>query len=120
MCSSAVRCTDYIKALRALHLPPTTLLKAFARHIKLAEQQAQLNDSDVRLAVGTPRRLLDLVGGVAGAMRMERLVLCVVDCQKDAKQYSLLTLPGVRDDWFALYQLLHPAVRAGKLRLALF
>ena len=118
VCSSAIRCTDYIKAMRALHLPPDSLLKAFAKHIKLAEQQAQLDSSDVRLAVGTPKRLLDLM--VGGALRVERLVLLVVDCKEDAKKYSLLTLPGVKDDFFALYQLLHSAVRAGKIKLTLF
>lgn len=104
--------------MRPLHLPPATLLKAFAKHIKLSEQQSQLDSSDVRLAVGTPKRLLDLY--VGGALRMERLVLCVVDCREDAKKYSLLTLPGVKEDFFALYQQLHPAVRAGKVKLTLF
>ena len=52
---------------------------------------------------------------------MERLVLCVVDCREDAKKYSLLTLPGVKEDWVAMYQqLLHAAVRAGKLKLTMF
>ena len=117
-CASATRCTEYIKALRPLRLPHTALLKAFARHIKLAEQQAQLDSGDVRVVVGTPRRMLDLMA--VGALRVERLVLFVVDCQVNAKQYSLLTVPEVKDDFFALYQQLHSAVRAGKVKLTLF
>ena len=118
VCSSAIRCTEYVKAMRPLHLPHNALLKAFAKHIKLAEQQSQLDTSDVRVAVGTPKRLLDLY--VGGALRLERLVLCVVDCGVDAKKYSLLTLPGVKEDFFAFYQKLHPAVREGKVKLSLF
>ena len=132
VCSSAIRCTHYIKALRPLHLPQTTLLKAFAKHIKLSEQQSQLDSSEVRVAVGTPRRLLDLMagsissvssdsgGGGGGVLQLDRVKLCIVDCGVDAKKYSLLTLPGVKDDFFVLYQQLHPAVRAGKLKLTMF
>ena len=118
LCSSATRCTTIIKALRPLHLPYQTTLKAFARHLKLSEQREQLDGSDVRVCVGTPRRVIDLMD--CGALLLERAVLCVVDCQEDAKKYSLLTLNEVKDDFFALYQRLHPAVRAGKMKLTLF
>ena len=159
LCASALRCQAVVKALRPLSLPPHASVKAYARHFKVEEQREALQSRDVRIVVGTPHRIRQLLD--RGAFHLSRLQLTVVDCAEDGqapptagaeaaravlpssacsaqpltrpplccgllcvapavKRYSLLTLPGVKDDLWALYGThLHPPIEKGQAKLCL-
>jgi len=76
--------------------------KLFARHVKLDEQAAFLQAHRVGAAVGTPNRLLALVSG--GHLDLTRLRAVILDVTPDVKTFSLLTMPGVSADFFALWE----------------
>ena len=59
-------------------------MKLFAKHFKVAEQQALLTKSAPAIAVGTPHRLAQLAD--LGALQLGRLRLVLIDVALDAKQ----------------------------------
>lgn len=60
------------------------IFKAFAKHLKLEAQQRMLAAEAFAMVAGTPHRLAALCA--AGALRLDRLRLIVVDVCLDAKQ----------------------------------
>ena len=116
VCASALRCLEFVRALRPLRC---RVVKAFARHIRIEQQTAQLRAEDARVIVGTPRRLSDLLA--VAAFGLQRARLCLLDAAPDAKRFSLLTQPAVSSDLLELYaRHLQPAVSAGAIKLCIY
>jgi len=119
VCASALRCQAYVKALRSLSLPPQSLVKSFARHLKLQQQIQQFQQSDVRIVVGTPHRILQLLE--VPAFTLHRLQLLLLDGAEDVKRWTVWTLPNVSDDLFLLYErFLHPLLHQRQARLCIY
>ena len=90
------------------------ILKLFAKHIKVAEQVEALQRGEHAVGAGTPHRILKLVssgsgGGKEGgreedgALKLDALKWVVLDVRRDAKQRTLLELPEVAGDFWALW-----------------
>ncbi len=62
----------------------TPVFKGFAKHIKLDEQIELLNQ-DIRIAVGTPARIDKLMAGEH--MKTDRLELVIIDSGKHTREY---------------------------------
>ena len=82
--------------------------KLYAKHFKIHEQISALKDK-IAVAVGTPNRLNKLIQLNALSLKHTRLV--VIDTKKDSKNFTILTLKGVRED---MYQFLH-GMESGEL-----
>lgn len=110
-----------------MRLPNQRTAKLFAKHIKAQEQAEALKKEFNALAVGTPARLAKLLE--MGAFSLANCRLLVLDTFfRDAKQFTLLTLPGVaKDAALLLKEHVLPALEGQKegkeaspLRIALF
>mmetsp|Transcript_8640 Transcript_8640/g.15842 ORF Transcript_8640/g.15842 Transcript_8640/m.15842 type:complete len:353 (-) Transcript_8640:6-1064(-) len=132
--SGALRCCALVPSLRRLSkrlqrqeedaglakkAPQKPVLKLFAKHQKVCEQAAELRREQPLVVVGTPNRLLKLLeegrelnsgagsdkSGGSGALSLEGCELVVLDAFfKDAKNCTLLTLPGVTGDLMQLFR----------------
>lgn len=60
------------------------IAKLFAKHIKVAEQQAHLQQHPLCIAAGTPNRLCKLAD--VEALQLSQLQLVVLDVHQDAKK----------------------------------
>lgn len=119
---AAVRANDLAKELR-VRLPNQRTAKLFAKHIKVEAQAEALRKDFHALAVGTPNRLGKLIE--AGAISLAGCRLLVLDASfRDAKQFTLLTLPGVAKDMAVLLRdHVLPALKkaeAEALKIAMF
>lgn len=98
----AQRAADLAKVLRNL-LPekrkdqeePIQVAKLFARHFKVAEQEAFLEANVSPIAVGTPQRIHDLLKpkseGQSAALKLDNLRAIILDASwTDVKMRSLL------------------------------
>ncbi|KAI9347189.1 U3-containing 90S pre-ribosomal complex subunit-domain containing protein [Zopfochytrium polystomum] len=100
-----------VELIHALKQSVGRVCKLFARHIKAAEQRAQLlSDLHFDVAVGTPQRLLQLVDD--GAFANKNVMGCLLlDAQhRDLKSRSLFDCQELRD---ALVGLVRGADAAG-------
>ena len=71
------------------------------------------------MPAGTPSRIAKLLAD--GSLSLSACSLFVVDVHADCKSFTILSHPSLRSDFFALYrEHIHPAVVAGKLKLALY
>jgi len=57
-----------------------------------------LSKSHYAIAVGTPNRLTKLVS--LGALQLNMIKLIVIDIEPDVKNFTMLTMPSVREDFF--------------------
>lgn len=98
--SSALRSLDLLRGLKTLtrECHPA---KLFAKHMKVEEQVSMLKGR-VNIACGTPSRIKKLLD--MDALLLSRLQVIVLDMQRDAKGYSLLTLPQVSTEFWDLYR----------------
>ena len=95
------------------------IAKLFAKHIKLGEQAEALRAKGLCIGAGTPNRLAKLAED--GALSLLRLKWIVLDVRMDPKQRTLLDMPEVRDDWWALWEKhLRGRVAAGGARVVLY
>ena len=94
VCASAKRAADVAKALRKQKQVPE-VLKLFGKHLKAADQAAQLEDAAKplpRVAVATPARLEVLLDSVPWG----RNATLLVDTRPDGKNYTPFTLPDAK------------------------
>ena len=92
LCSSAVRCVEVIRALKATLR--CTVAKLFAKHLKLAAQLEELKALTPAVMVGTAHRAAQLLAAThKGALRASALRLVLVDATPDAKAFTMLTQP---------------------------
>jgi hypothetical protein len=73
--------------------------KLFAKHFKVQDQVVALRQP-FPIVVGTPNRLSKLIE--LGALSLESMDVLLIDADLDAKNYSVMTLPGVCEDFYAL------------------
>lgn len=107
ICSSALRCCALIPTLRKstnlLGRSGEHVAKLFAKHQKVPEQIKELKKLSSRIVVGTPNRLHKLV--TEKALRFDDCQLVLLDIsERDSKNYSLLSLPGVVQDLMLFFK----------------
>ncbi|CAA6667941.1 unnamed protein product [Spirodela intermedia] len=98
--TSATRSLELLRGLRPLTMECRPA-KLFAKHIKV-EDQVSLLKSRVNIAGGTPSRIKKLMD--MESLGLSRLSVIVLDMHRDAKGFSLFTLPQVRDEFWDLYR----------------
>lgn len=104
--ASAIRATEIIQGLHA-KIHHCKLAKLFSKHIKITEQIATLAASYHPIVIGTPHRLHQLIE--LGALSLNKTQLLMVDFTADIKNFTILTLPGVNQDFGKLlFQYVHP------------
>lgn len=99
VCSSAIRATQIIKSMCA-KLIKCKIAKLFAKHFKVEEQMEMLSKEYFPIALGTPNRLRKLIE--VGALSLRRAALVLVDVTPDSKQFTVLTLKEVNNDFYRL------------------
>ncbi|KAJ6821305.1 protein CMSS1 [Iris pallida] len=97
---SALRSLELLRGLKPL-TRECRPVKLFAKHMKVEEQVALLKGR-VNIACGTPSRIKKLID--IDALSLSRLAVIVLDMHRDAKGYSLFTLPQVSDEFWDLYK----------------
>ena len=98
LCSSARRAAEVIKQISPkLHCH---IAKLFAKHFKVTEQVELLTKQHFPVAVGTPNRVAKLLE--LGALCLKSTDLLLVDMALDTKQFTILNLPGVSEDFYTL------------------
>lgn len=115
--SSALRSLDLLRGLK-MFTKECRPVKLFAKHLKVEEQVAMLN-ARVNIACGTPSRIKKLID--MEALSFSRLKLVVLDMQKDAKSFTLFTLPQVSNEFWDLYKgYLDPKIREGNMKICFY
>lgn len=113
VCSSATRASEVIKDISKVL--KVKVAKLYAKHFKVQEQVEMLQEKIV-IGVGTPNRLNKLIE--VGALSLAETDIFVIDSHKDSKNFTVLTLPEIKND---LYNLLreHVVTELGHLKLAI-
>ncbi|KAL6652963.1 hypothetical protein ACP70R_011888 [Stipagrostis hirtigluma subsp. patula] len=115
--SAALRSLELLRGLKKF-TKECRAVKLFAKHLKVEEQVAMLN-ARVNIACGTPSRIKKLID--MEALSLSRLKLVVLDMQRDAKSFTLFTLPQVSIEFWDLYKsYLDQKVRAGDTRICFY
>lgn len=118
ICRSAVRSIELMKYMGSI-LKRIKVTKLFAKHKKLEEQAEAISKAPLKLAVGTPGRILRLVE--EGALKVEHLKYLVLDMDRDVKTYCILDMKEHRSDLFNLYRNhIHQLVKEEKTKIVLF
>ena len=92
---SAIRCSEICQIISSqIHCK---IAKLFAKHIKIPEQIEMLNNSRYPIAIGTPNRLCKLLE--YGALQLVKTKLLIIDTFADKKDFTVVTLPGVSNDF---------------------
>jgi len=111
---SSLRAVEYFKELVKLK-SNTRVVKLFGRHIKVSQQIESLK-KEVRMAVGTPGRVLKLCQ--QGGLQTTQLKYLFIDTGRDAKKFSMLTTGQLKKDFFLLYhKYVHANVLQGNTKL---
>ncbi|OAY83729.1 Protein CMSS1 [Ananas comosus] len=115
--TSALRSLELLRGLKPF-TRDCRAVKLFAKHMKVEEQVTSLKGR-VNIASGTPSRIKKLID--LEAMSLSRLQVVVLDMQRDAKSFSLFTLPQVSTEFWDLYRShLEPKVLCGDTRICFY
>ncbi|KAJ4762344.1 Protein CMSS1 [Rhynchospora pubera] len=115
--TSALRSLELLRGLKPF-TKDCRPAKLFAKHLKV-EEQVTLLKARVNIAAGTPSRIKKLID--MEALSLTRLKLVVLDMQRDAKAFSLFTLPQVSTEFWDLYKShLEEKVTGGDSRICLY
>jgi protein CMS1 len=115
---SALRAVDIVRALRVLQLD-SPIGKLFARHMKTKEQVKFLKKVDVRVAVGTPHRLQQLVD--SGALHVTHTRLCIIDAQRNSKKQNIFDSVDITRDFCKFFQgNIQPRLHDTQCKIVLF
>ena len=98
LCASSLRASQVFNRMKGLLRCPH--IKLFAKHLKIQDQVEQLGKELFPVAVGTPGRVLKLAE--LGALSGDALQLVLVDNALDAKQFTVMTLNDVREDFYSV------------------
>jgi protein CMS1 len=112
-CTSVIQsCPDFNKQCR--------IAKLFAKHFKVHEQVEALKLQPAAIGAGTPNRLAKLLE--VEALKLEKIRYIVLDVRLDVKKRTILDMPEVTGDWWALWDNcgLKKRVAEGKAKLILF
>ena len=116
LCASSLRASQVFNRMKGLLRCPH--IKLFAKHLKIQDQVEQLGKEHFPVAVGTPNRVLKLFE--LGALSGDALQLVLVDNALDAKQFTVMTLNDVREDFFSVMgRMVQNRCEAGSCRVAL-
>lgn len=88
LCISARRAVQVLKDINPFK---TRAAKLFAKHMQVSEQEEMLRSQSFGIAVGTPHRLQVLCE--KNALQLTHTKLVVLDVHKDAKNFTVCTLP---------------------------
>ncbi|TVU13773.1 hypothetical protein EJB05_37199, partial [Eragrostis curvula] len=117
ICSAALRSLELLRGLKTF-TKECRPVKLFAKHLKVEEQVAMLN-ARVNIACGTPSRIKKLID--MEALSLSRLKLVVLDMQRDAKSFTLFTLPQVSNEFWDLYKgYVDQKIRGGDTRICFY
>ncbi|KAK3145047.1 hypothetical protein QOZ80_4AG0321990 [Eleusine coracana subsp. coracana] len=117
ICSAALRSLELLRGLK-MFTKECRPVKLFAKHLKVEEQVAMLN-ARVNIACGTPSRIKKLID--MEALSLSRLKLVVLDMQRDAKSFTLFTLPQVSNEFWDLYKgYLDSKIQGGETRICFY
>jgi hypothetical protein len=97
ICAAAKRAADVINFISKD--VKCKIGKLFAKHFKVQDQVTALQQH-FPIVVGTPHRLSKLME--LGALTLTDTRLILIDLEMDAKAFSVLTLPGVCEDFYQL------------------
>ncbi|KAG0303599.1 cms1 ribosomal small subunit [Dissophora globulifera] len=117
--SSGVRAVEVIRAL-PLFAEAAKVGKLFAKHLKIQEQAYFLDNTCTHICVGTPHRLEKLI--LDGSLKLDRLELVLLDCNKDAKKRTILDIQEIRVELFKMLEVndLVEQFKSGKTQVAIF
>jgi U3-containing 90S pre-ribosomal complex subunit len=97
VCLSAVRCLALTKPLIAMGHRRIRVTKLFAKHTKLQDQQRDLRSNPSHIAVGTPKRIADLLEN--GALDTSRLLFLLFETSfVSPKNFNVLEQNETRRD----------------------
>lgn len=119
ICPAALGCTSVIQACPDLNRE-CRIAKLFAKHFKVHEQVEVLKSQPAAVGAGTPNRLRKLVE--EQALTLEKIRYIVLDARLDVKKRTILDMPEVSADWWALWAKcgLSKRVAEGEAKLVLF
>lgn len=113
---SAVHITDLVRSLKKAKLTNNDIPKLFAKHIKIEQQQEWLRKFPCTIAIGTPNRVLKLLGQ---HLKTDALKCVVVDTAfRDAKQRSIWDMPECVKDLVDIIG--HEAIDWNKVKMLMF
>ncbi|KAG9243566.1 U3-containing 90S pre-ribosomal complex subunit-domain containing protein [Calycina marina] len=88
---AGLRAADLARAVRKYQTNDVMVAKLFAKHMKVKEQVSMLKFKRTGIAVGTPKRLQDLMED--GALAIDRLERIIIDCSHiDVKKRGILEM----------------------------
>lgn len=93
VCISARRAVSILKDIAPLKI---SMAKLFPKHMSLSLQKDALEKNKYGIAVGTPNRLLKL--WQEDALHLKKTDFIVIDCWKDAKDFTVCTLKDTSPD----------------------
>jgi hypothetical protein len=96
LCAAAGRAADVINQISSQM--KCKIGKLFAKHFKIQDQVEILHRQDFPIVVGTPNRISKLLE--LGALSLTETQLCLIDMELNMKSFSILTLPGVCQDFY--------------------
>ncbi|KAM5281668.1 protein CMSS1 isoform 1-T1 [Ctenodactylus gundi] len=119
LCSSAVRALELIRSMTAFK-GDCKVMKLFAKHIKIQEQEKLLEKHVVHLGVGTPGRIKELIK--RGSLNLNPLKFLVFDWNwRDQKLRRMMDIREIRKEVFELLELgVISLCKSESLKLGLF
>ena len=93
VCISARRAVSILKQIGPMKI---SMAKLFPKHMSLSLQKEALEKNNYGIAIGTPNRLLKLWQD--GAFHLKKTDFIVMDCWKDAKDFTVCTLKDTSPD----------------------
>lgn len=97
VCSGGLRAVQFIREISDFKVGGCKIAKLFAKHFKLAEQAKFLKKTVVHIAVGTPKRLTQLLD--SGCLHLDAVKHVVIDwSHRDVKQRRIIDMRETRTD----------------------
>lgn len=92
---AGLRAANVTRALREFQTKDATVMKLFAKHIKLGEAKESVSKTRMGIGVGTPKRISDLLDdGALSAVALQRIVVDVSHI--DQKKRGILDLKDLQ------------------------
>jgi len=106
--AAALRATDLVRAVKPFQTKENMIAKLFAKHIKFRDAADTCRSTRMGIAVGTPKRIADLVKDEA--LQLKALERIVIDASAlNDKNQGIF---DIRETYSALMELLkHPSVK---------
>lgn len=99
--SSAIRCVELLKFIPSVR-NNCTIVKLFAKHIKMAEQKAFLASHRAPIAIGTPARIYKLAQEENKPIDLELIEHIIIDTHRDGKDRTVFDVAEIRKELIEL------------------